>query len=840
MYDENIFCLDGIWKIFPDPDETGEKRGFYKPEFDDSRWYDIEVPSHWQDKIADLRNYAGAVWYRKRFKYERKQKNGSVWLVFKGVFYKAEVWLNGKKLGKNEGYFFPFKFDITPLLSEEENVLAVKVTSRNEKDLNKKTQVGGVFYHWDCRNPHFNPGGIWNSVLIYETGPACIERVKIISNILSKKLAKIKVILWIFSKEDTNAKIVLRIKPKNFKGKEILVEFEERFKIGCNVIHNEIKIENARLWWTWDLGKPNLYILEATVMIDDEISDVKREVFGIKEVKIVWKRNKFEFYLNGKRLFLRGTNYAPTDQRLARVTIDRIKEDVKLMREANINIVRVHAHVGRPELHDILSEEGILVWQDMPLIWFYDKKVKKVAIENAKKLVHMLENKACLAFFNCHNEPCKFPFKKDLLKSGLIFFTAILFSMFFGFIGHKFKTKLVSIPFLDRIMSILTTPLIPDCFFLTFGFFLSLLLIFIFIFPMIAYTADPWLGIISSFILAILFPLDVWTIAILLFILTDDVFSFLLFNSNKRKIAKAVLETIKKEDVNQHPVILASGIPGYFFNGTDTHIYSGWYVGWIIPFKRFRGYRQLYLLKPWKRMLRFVTEFGAQAFPCKESLLKILPEKLRQKILTKPWKEVYKEIAKYLKLHHQYQPRFMRFWINPLKFDSLDDFIKATQEYQAELIKFYIEFLRRHRFNPTGGVLQFMLTDCAPVITWAVLDYWRKPKQGYFAMKLAFEPVYAFADWPRPRYKIGESYRGNVYVVNDLHEKIHAEVIVEKISTRGKEEIFRKNLELPKDSLLRIGKITFKLTKDSVGFQIVLRYKNKEIINRYELKLEAD
>ena len=110
----SLVKLDGIWKALPDKDGQGEKQGFYREDYDDSEWFDIRVPGHWQEEIEDLKDYSGIVWYRKKFRYEGKGRR--IWLRFGGVFYKAKVWLNGRELGEHEGYFASFKFDITEIV----------------------------------------------------------------------------------------------------------------------------------------------------------------------------------------------------------------------------------------------------------------------------------------------------------------------------------------------------------------------------------------------------------------------------------------------------------------------------------------------------------------------------------------------------------------------------------------------------------------------------------------------------------------------------------------------------------------------------------------------------
>ena len=81
---------------------------------------------------------------------------------------------------------------------------------------------------------------------------------------------------------------------------------------------------------------------------------------------------------------------APTDIRIAYKTKSEILEDIQLARNANMNMIRVHAHVDRePEFHDACDEIGVLVWQDLPFQWSYSKKVLEPAKNQASQAVKL-------------------------------------------------------------------------------------------------------------------------------------------------------------------------------------------------------------------------------------------------------------------------------------------------------------------------------------------------------------------------------------------------------------------------------------------------------------------
>ena len=817
--------LDGVWKVYPDPNNVGEEQGFHLGSYDDSNWFEARVPGHWQEEIPQLRNFAGIAWYRRKFTCTRRPGR-RIWLKFGGVFYRATVWLNGEKLGTHEGYFGEFKFDVTEVIKEE-NIVAVKVESYDERNPNKKTQIGGIFYHWDCRDPTFNPGGIWRSVEIYETGDIWIERVKVITKV-KEDGAELRVLVWLGSAISGEARLNIKIFPKNFEGKSYSVERSIEVSQGTNLVEETIIVDEPKLWWTWDLGKQNLYILQVGVYIGDDISDTKNIVFGIRDIRAHMRRSGWVLYLNGKRLFIRGTNYGPTSQRVAYVTKEMIERDVKLMREANINMVRIHAYIN-PEVLSVFDEYGILVWQDMPLQWLYSKKIRDAAIENAKEFVRIVENHASVAIINCHNEPFKIPDKSDAIGGLISFVISLLLSLIIGSLGIRFDLGIMDVPIWTDTVRLLEQPLIGP---IKIGVVVSIILALILFYPAVALACGGYEALAITIILGMIFPWDIILFLGCFLILSGSSITALVYNWNKNVLDRRLEKVIMEEDMGVHAVVMHSGIFGWFINGTDIHIYDGWYTGWLLPFRRLRGYRHAKQFRGiFRNVPRFVSEYGAQAFPCVENLMKMLPDDIREELDKKGFRKAYKRLAEYLRKYHQYQPGFMKLWINPEKFDRLEDFIEATQEYQAELIKFYNEYWRSRRFNPTGGALQFMFTDIAPAITWAVIDYWRTPKKAYYVLKETFKPTYIFMEWPKPKYKAGKKYRTKIYIVNDLHKEFDGTA-----RFRINDEIvWEKKLHIPEDTLI-VENIIFiidKKGKHTITLELIV---DEEIItNNYTI-----
>jgi len=373
---------------------------------------EMKIPVNWQ--LGGLNNFNGTVWFIKKINIRRHaSKKDLAVLYFKGVDYFAGVWFNDELLGNHEGYFQPFYFDVSRLINYSgENLLIVKVTSPLEEPKkawpDKKHLIKGIFNHHDCRPGAWslkygqdrNTGGIWNNVSLILAKEVFVESVNISSNIkLDENKAFVKVSVDYYKRNSPALIDIVEILLTAPSGKEFRKKYKvnlNRNKGNCSFI---IGVDDPELWWSWDLGKPNQYELKLT----GKYLSASKIKFGIREVFLA---DKNVFYLNGIRLFLRGTNVIP-EQNLSALDNRRIKRQIRLVKEANINIIRIHAHVNRHEYYDECDKQGILVWQDFALQWTYDEseEFRINACSQIKEMVKLLFNHPSIAFWCCHNEP---------------------------------------------------------------------------------------------------------------------------------------------------------------------------------------------------------------------------------------------------------------------------------------------------------------------------------------------------------------------------------------------------------------------------------------------------
>jgi len=252
----------------------------------------------------------------------------------------------------------------------------------------------------------------------------------------------------------------------------------------------------------------------------------------------------------------------------------------------------------------------------------------------------------------------------------------------------------------------------------------------------------------------------------------------------RRVLDPAIVRTISKEDVSR-PVIEAAGHPL-----TTNHLYFGWYYG------RFRDLERAVKILP--GLSRLPTEYGAQALPDPDTLEEIWPSGRAP-----DWDA--------LSLNYRLQVgRMMRYV--PWKGDR-ETFVRESQVYQAKVLKHATELFRRRKYRPTGGTFAFMLNDPAPVISWSVVDWRRRPKAAYEVLKLAMQQILVCVEYPEESYDVGAEISLPLFVVNDLPRglgkaSVSWEICLEDYRVAGS----RGEVEIPADSVVEIGKVMAELT----------------------------
>ncbi|QXC60424.1 hypothetical protein KSP35_19160 [Aquihabitans sp. G128] len=367
-------------------------------------WAPIAVPGHWRGSEG-FADEDGPLLYRTAFEHDGPQGDERWWLRFDGLFYQGDVWLDGGYVGDTEGYFFPHTFEVTGALAERrEHALGVEVTCSPQRDRAAKRNITGVFQDWDSGDPDANPGGIWRPVSLERTGPVRIRHLRVLCRDANETRAQVAF------RAVLDAADACEVTLRSTVGETELVDVR-RLAAGENQVEWTIRVDDPELWWPHALGEPVLHdvVVEVTPHPEgaDELPDgtpashrLTRRI-GLRQVHL----RAWVLHVNGERLFLKGANLGPTRLALADATPDELRRDVTLAKDANLDLLRIHAHISRPELYDAADEAGMLLWQDFPLQRGYARTIRKQAQRQAREAVDLLGHHPSVAIWCGHNEP---------------------------------------------------------------------------------------------------------------------------------------------------------------------------------------------------------------------------------------------------------------------------------------------------------------------------------------------------------------------------------------------------------------------------------------------------
>ena len=388
-------------------------------------------------------------WFRTEFDVPESYKDKIVWLQVDGINYRAEIWVNGYLLGNMSGMFKPDYINITDFARiGGKNALAIKVYPVDMPGTIKPKRWGAVgeFHNggdgniglnttmlmsvgWDFT---FNDGirdrntGIWKNISLYATDKAVLRHPFIKSDLAKPgyDLAKETVSVEVVNPTQGNVKCTVKgeIAGENitfskelnlFRGETQTVSFTpEEFP--------QLTIKNPRLWWPLFKGNPELYELKLTVTVDGKVSDETKTRFGIREITSDQNTpdKSRQFYVNGKKLFIRGTNWIP--EGMLRTSDERTYAELRYTKQSGVNLIRMWGG-GIAEsdyFFQLCDEMGLLVWQEF---WMTgDTKHpqdKDLYLSNVEATVKRLRNHPSLAYYVSSNESTEMPGAKDMIMA---------------------------------------------------------------------------------------------------------------------------------------------------------------------------------------------------------------------------------------------------------------------------------------------------------------------------------------------------------------------------------------------------------------------------------------
>lgn len=337
--------------------------------------------------IHEVGNDFYTYWFTRQFTIDALPEGRNVWLNFRGINYKAEIFLNGKRINRNthEGMFLRKTFNITPYLrTDAPNVLAVLVYPPTHVG-NPNGGQGGDGQIARNNTMQYTPGwdwiqpvrdrntGIWDEVSITTTGPVCLSFPYVVTKVpgvrdpetKTQKEAFVNTSVELENTGSTSLKglLVCETNGTRLTQPVTLSPFEKK-----TVSLNPLAVKNPRLWWPNGIGEQPLYDMNLSFEIGNQVSDRERLRYGIREITSdkCPDNGGRRFFVNGQKIYVTGGNYINSDW-LLRLSPERYRDEVRFHAEMNLRMIRVWggALVERPEFYNACDEFGILVFQDL-------------------------------------------------------------------------------------------------------------------------------------------------------------------------------------------------------------------------------------------------------------------------------------------------------------------------------------------------------------------------------------------------------------------------------------------------------------------------------------------
>jgi beta-galactosidase len=393
--------LDPGWQFLP-----GDAEGAESYAFDDEAWTSAHLPHTARVESlvtgppgSDTFQWQGTCWYRRRFSLSPEAAGKKVFLNFEGAMNVADVWLNGEPLGRHMGGWLPFGFDISDRVrADEENLLAVRLDNRDNPVTGPKPlpQLDFNPYHGMYRGAH-----LIVKDLLHITDPILADKpasggLFVTYPDVSPEQAVVRVQVHVRNDGPAAREFGVRVRLFDAEGRTaaavlsaptVLEPGEDR------EVTQDLQVLAPRLWSPLS---PDLYTLHAEIVEDEVVVDDEMTRIGIRRIEIT----KDGFWINGDRMFLRGTNRHQEYPYVGYAVSDAAQyRDARKIKDAGFDYIRLSHYPHSPAFMDACDELGLVVMDCIPGWQFFnreDPQFTEIQYENCRRMLRRDRNHPCV------------------------------------------------------------------------------------------------------------------------------------------------------------------------------------------------------------------------------------------------------------------------------------------------------------------------------------------------------------------------------------------------------------------------------------------------------------
>ncbi|GAB2501968.1 beta-galactosidase subunit alpha [Alkalibacterium psychrotolerans] len=357
MQSKGFQLLNGDWKFHYSAYPESCPEGFYHPEFDDSRWDSIKVPSNWQFEGYDRPHYTNVQYpfpvdpphipsenptgiYRREFFISSVDDYSS--LRFEGVDGAFDIWVNGQYVGYSTGSRTAAEFDVSALIQEGRNTVTVKVYKWSAQTYLEDQDMWWL-------------SGIFRDVYIKTSGSSRIKDFTI-KTLFDKNYehAELSVQTEV-SEEAIGSKMTFILDDGNSEVFKEDIQIDSTTRVFNKQVMNPEK---------WSAESPHLYNLYIQLHDGAEKVSVIPQKVGFREIRL----NKGLIEVNGKPILFKGVNRHEFHPDMGHyIPVSVMKEDIRLMKAHNINAVRTSHYPSDPRFYELCDEYGLYVIDEVDI-----------------------------------------------------------------------------------------------------------------------------------------------------------------------------------------------------------------------------------------------------------------------------------------------------------------------------------------------------------------------------------------------------------------------------------------------------------------------------------------
>ncbi|MCP4270529.1 MAG: glycoside hydrolase family 2 protein, partial [Gammaproteobacteria bacterium] len=352
--------IDSNWQFY-----LGDEPDAKRPDFQDSRWRSLNLPHDWsiegeysKDNPAGIAGGflpTGTGWYRKHLKWNDNWINKRLMIEFDGVYMNSEVWVNGHSLGQRPYGYISFSYDITDYLTEENNVIAVRVD--NSQSPSGRWYTGsGIYRH------------VWLTTVKKQHIP--YSGIFIRSENVTEKQADLKISTEIKNSDNRQQTLQLLTQLINSKG-DVVTETQSPLNVNSQqtkTIEQTLSVNKPKLW---SIENPYLYSVRSRIVNAGKIVDELTTTTGIRSIAFTVDQG---FLLNGKSVILQGVSmHHDAGPVGAAVPDDVLRRRLETLKSMGVNAIRTTHNPFAPEFYQMADEMGFVLMNEAFDGWWQAK-----------------------------------------------------------------------------------------------------------------------------------------------------------------------------------------------------------------------------------------------------------------------------------------------------------------------------------------------------------------------------------------------------------------------------------------------------------------------------------